>query len=124
MITTDSLAEHVNGPHGAAPSEERRRVPRHAHSRALTLSVFNQDRVFEGCMVDYSSEGDCAETFHYLRPGTSIHLRIDERTAAGPESAGCHCFRTTALGEVKWCRALEQDPARRYRIGIRYYSHY
>jgi hypothetical protein len=43
---------------------------------------------------------------------------------AAPESATCHCFRTTALGEVKWCLASGQGPPQRYLIGIRYYSYY
>ncbi len=124
MIAPDSLADGDDGLRVITQTEERRRICRHAQSLPLTLSVFNQDTIFQARMVNYSPDGVCAETCQCILPGTSLHLRVDERLAAAPESAVCHCFRTTALGEVKWCRALKQGPVRRFRIGIRYYSYY
>jgi hypothetical protein len=86
--------------------------------------VFNQEARFKAQMVNYSLDGVCAETRQFMLPGMSLHLRIDANHPAAAESGFCHCFRTTALGEVKWCRALDQDRPQRYLIGIRYYSLY
>jgi len=49
---------------------------------------------------------------------------FDTRPAAEVEKAVSQGFRTTALGKVKWCRALGQGRSPRYHIGIRYYPHY
>jgi len=124
MIATDVFADRANGLRKVNPSKERRRIPRHVHRLPLTLSVFNRDQIFEGCMINYSPDGVCAEICHDIRPGTSVHFRIDERPADASEGVVCHCFRTTALGEVKWCQASGQGPPQRYLIGIRYYSYY
>ena len=124
MIAINFSNGRANGLRIVTPPEERRRNPRHAHCLPLTLSVFNRDQIFEGGMINYSPDGVCAEICHDIRPGTSVHFRIDERPAAAPESVVCHCFRTTALGEVKWCQASGQGPPQRYLIGIRYYSYY
>jgi len=52
MIATNVLADRVNGPREVKPSKERRRIPRHAHRLPLTLSLFNRDPIFEGCMIN------------------------------------------------------------------------
>jgi len=124
MIATNFCNGRINGLRMVTPPEERRRNPRHAHCLPLTLSVFNREQKFEGCMINYSPDGVCAEICHDIQPGTSVHFRIDERQAAAIEGVVCHCFRTTALGEVKWCQASGQGPPHRYLIGIRYYSYY
>jgi hypothetical protein len=124
MIATNFCNGRINGLRMVTPPEERRRNPRHAHSLRLTLSVFNRDQNFEGCMINYSPDGVCAEICHDIQPGTSVHFRIDERPAAALEGVVCNCFRTTALGEVKWCQASGQGPPQRYLIGIRYYPYY
>jgi len=124
MIATNFCNGRINGLRMVTPPEERRRNPRHAHCLPLTLSVFNREQTFEGCMINYSPDGVCAEICHDIQPGTSVHFRIDERQAAATEGVVCHCFRTTALGEVKWCQASGPGPPQRYLIGIRYYSYY
>jgi hypothetical protein len=124
MIATNVCNGRINGLRMVTPPEERRRNPRHANCLPLTLSVFNREQTFEGRLINYSPDGVCAEICRDIRPGTSVHFRIDERPAAGSEGVVCHCFRTTALGEVKWCQASGQGPPRRYLIGIRYYSYY
>jgi hypothetical protein len=115
----DSSAEAV-----AAPFRERRWFRRHSQCLPLTMSVFNQGGAFQAQMVSYGQDGICAETGHSILPGTSLHLRIDTREAAEVEKAVLQGLRTTALGEVKWCRALGQGRHSLYRIGIRYYPYY
>jgi hypothetical protein len=108
----------------AALAEERRRVRRHCLRLPLTMSVFNQGSVMPAQMVSYGQDGICAETHHRILPGTSIHLRIDVSQAADVGKAILQGLRTTALGEVKWCRTLGQGRGPLYRVGIRYYPHY
>ncbi len=124
MIATDVFADQTTGVREVYPLRERRRTPRHAHRQPLTLSGFNRGRIFKGCMINCSPDGFCAEICHDIRPKTSVHFRIDERPAAVLEGVVCHCFRTTALGEVKWCQASGQGPPQRYLIGIHYYPYY
>jgi hypothetical protein len=88
------------------------------------MSVFNQGAVFEAQMVNCGQDGICVETGQRVLPGTSLHVRMDIRQAAGVEKAVSQGLRTTALGEVKWCRALGQGHSPRYHIGIRYYPYY
>lgn len=108
----------------AAFPEERRLVCRRPYRLPLALSVFNQGAVFEGQMVDCGQDGICVETGRRVLPGTSIYLRFDTRSAVDEEKAVSLGLRTTALGEVKWCRALGPTHSPPYRIGIRYYPHY
>ncbi len=108
----------------AAPSEKRRWVRRHGQRLLLTMSVFNQGAVFQAQMVSFGQDGICAETDHRILPGTSIHMRIDTRQVAEVEKAVLQGLRTTALGEVKWCRPLGQGCQLLYRVGIRYYPYY
>jgi hypothetical protein len=107
-----------------ASSEERRRARRHSQRLPLTMCVFNQGSFFPAQMVNYSQDGVAAETCHRIRPGTSIHIRIDASPPAPVENAVFPGFRTTALGEVKWCRILGQGDSLRYIVGIRYYPYY
>jgi hypothetical protein len=88
------------------------------------MSVFNQEDVFEALLVDYSPDGLCAETERRILPGTSVYVRIDTRQAGESGKAGLRGLRTTALGEVKWCRELNPDRSPVYRVGVRYYSYY
>jgi len=108
----------------AATVEERRCVRRHCQRLPLTMSVFNQSAAMQAELVSYGQDGICAETGHRVLPGTSIHLRIDICQAADVGKAILQGLRTTALGEVKWCRALGQGRQPLYRIGIRYYPYY
>jgi hypothetical protein len=108
----------------AAPSEKRHWVRSYGQRLPLTMSVFNQGAVFQAQMVSFGQDGICAETDHRILPGTSIHMRIDTRQVAEVEKAVLQGLRTTALGEVKWCRALGQGCQPLYRIGIRYYPYY
>jgi len=108
----------------AATVEERRCVRRHCQRLPLTMSVFNQGAAMQAELVSYGQDGICAETGHRVLPGTSIHLRIDICQAADVGKAILQGLRTTALGEVKWCRALGQGRQPLYRIGIRYYPYY
>jgi hypothetical protein len=105
-------------------SKERRRVRRRAEHLPLTVSVFNRGAHFEAQMVNCSQDGVCAETCHRILPGTSLHIRIDASQAADLGKAVFPELRTTALGEVKWCRSLGEEPSPRYLVGIRYYSYY
>jgi hypothetical protein len=108
----------------AAVVEERRRVRRHCQRLPLTMSVFNQGSVMQAELVSYGLDGICVEAGHRILPGTSIHLRIDVCQAADVGKAILQGLRTTALGEVKWCRALGKGRQPLYRIGIRYYPYY
>jgi hypothetical protein len=115
----DTSAEAV-----AAPAKERRWVRRHCQRLPLTMSVFNQGSVMQAELVSYGLDGICVEAGHRILPGTSIHLRIDVCQAADVGKAILQGLRTTALGEVKWCRALGKGRQPLYRIGIRYYPYY
>ena len=103
---------------------ERRSARRHAQQLPLIMSIFNRDDLFSAQMLNYSQDGVCVETGQRILPGTSLHLRIDASPAAAVGGVACHCFRTTSLGEVKWCQARGQDHLPRYIIGIRFYHHY
>jgi hypothetical protein len=105
-------------------TQERRKARRHEQQLPLIMSIFNRDDLFSAQMVNYSQDGVCVETCQCILPGTSLHLRIDASPTPAVGSVACDCFRTTSLGEVKWCRALGQRPSPRYLVGIRYYSHY
>jgi hypothetical protein len=124
MLRADNGWKEHNTGGLAAPSEERRRSRRYSHRLPMTLSVFNQGNAFQAQMVNCGQDGICAETGHCPSPGTSIHLWVDTCRAAEVGKAVLQGLRTTALGEVKWCRAMGQSDPPRYRIGLRYYTHY
>jgi hypothetical protein len=105
-------------------TQEKRKARRHAQQLPLVMSIFNRDDLFSAQMLNYSQDGVGVETGQRILPGTSLHLRIDAGPAATVGGVACHCFRTTSLGEVKWCQARGQDHLPRYIIGIRFYHHY
>jgi hypothetical protein len=90
----------------------------------LTLSVFNQDAHFQAEMLNCSQDGVCAQTCQRILPGTSLHVRVDASKAGTLAEFVLPELRTTALGEVKWCRSLNDPSSQQYLIGIRYYPYY
>jgi hypothetical protein len=90
----------------------------------LTLSVFNREPAFQAELVDYGEDGLCAQTAQWVSPGTSIFLRVDAGQAFSGEKGGRPGPRMAALGEVKWCREIEEGRTPRFHVGIRYYPHY
>jgi hypothetical protein len=124
ILRRDAGRKETSAEAVAASAKERRWFRRHRLCLPLTMSVFNQGGAFQAQMVSYGQDGICAETGHPVLPGTSIHLRVDTREVKEVEKAALQGLRTTALGEVKWCRPLSQDCQTLYRIGIQYYPYY
>lgn len=124
IVRRDDGRKNLGIKGAAAHTEERRWVRRHCQRLPLAMSVFNQGAVMQAELVSYGLDGICVEAGHRILPGTSIHLRIDVCQAADVGKAVLQGLRTTALGEVKWCRALGQGRQPLYRIGIRYYPYY
>ena len=120
--------EAGRGVNGRPRELERRRFPRHSQRMPLALSVFNRAGVAAAWMVDYGLEGICVETDQRLMAGTSVQLRLAGTNPPDgtlhPETALSPGFRTLALGEVKWCRAVGTLVQQGFRLGIRYYPHY
>jgi hypothetical protein len=103
---------------------ERRKARRYLQRLPLILSVFNRGGLLPAHMINCSHDGVCAEALQRILPGTSLHLRIDASSAVKAERVYCDCFRTNAVGEVKWCRPIGQGHAGSYHFGIRYYPYY
>lgn len=96
--------------------EERRKC--HA---AIEWAYFNKSDFFSARLLNSSRGGGYFECGHPLIPGVTILIRLQKYEPSDEASADCSYMKTTALGEVKWCREILGDATVRFGIGVRYH---
>jgi hypothetical protein len=103
------------------PNSEKRCENRQSCDAAIEWAYFNRGECFSARMMNFSKGGSYFVSVQPLLPGATILIRLLACDAPGPESRDRSSLRTTALGEVKWCRELGSAAAGRFGIGIRYH---
>jgi hypothetical protein len=123
MPKVGAVAQRIRFRHkDTSPAAMERRISdRRSLRLPLVMCVFNQTTAFEGFLINSSEDGICAETGCSIVPGTSLWVRM----SAGPSGKKVEFLtpesRVTALGQVKWCRAIHEGESPIYRTGIRCY---
>jgi hypothetical protein len=103
----------------AAPFEKRCEDRRECNA-TVEWAYFNKAEFFDAQLLNFSDSGGYMECTRPLIPGATILIRLQTCTASDGDSAYRN-LKTTALGEVKWCRELRAEPPSRFGIGLRYH---
>jgi hypothetical protein len=71
---------------------------------------------------NYSQNGVYFESNVSLKPKTCIHVRREGVSSLSLERFPLNNFRTTVVGEVKWCKKIPDGGSYKYGIGMKYYD--
>ena len=99
---------------------EKRREARQKCDAEVEWAYFNKADFFYARLLNFSGGGSYIECAKPLIPGATILIRLQTCAASGGEPL-IRDMRTTALGEVKWCRELQAEQIQRFGIGVRYH---
>jgi hypothetical protein len=102
------------------PKVEKRSENRQKCDAAIEWAYFNRGDYFSARMLNFSKGGGYFVSGQPLIPGATILMRLRGFDSAGRGSRERRTLRTTALGEVKWCRELSSTAAQ-FGIGVRYH---
>lgn len=103
-----------------AAQSEKRSENRQECNAAVEWAYFNKPDFFDAQLLNFSGGGGYLECTRPLIPGATILVRLQACANSGEDPAYRH-LRTTALGEVKWCRELQAELSCRFGIGLRYH---
>lgn len=102
-------------------TSEKRCEDRHGCDAAVEWAYFNKGESFSARMLNFSKGGGYFVSGQPLLPGATILIRLRAVDAPGPAPGERGALRTTALGEVKWCRELSGTATGWFGIGVRYH---
>jgi hypothetical protein len=102
-----------------APSEKRCEDRQNCEAE-VEWAYFNKEDFFNARLLNFSRGGSYMECAQSLIPGATILIRLQACTSSTGEPLSRN-IRTTALGEVKWCRELCAGQPHRFGIGVRYH---
>jgi hypothetical protein len=86
----------------------------------IVVSIFNKKNSFYAQAINSSMDGICFKSNTFLRPGTTVYLRVKQFL---PHTAGESAFeglRSVTLGEIKWCKELVDADTCTYEVGVKY----
>jgi hypothetical protein len=99
---------------------EKRCEDRQNCDAEVECTHFNKANFFNARLLNFSRGGSYMECEQSLIPGATILIRLRACTSSAGEPLS-RDMRTTALGEVKWCRKLRAEKPHRFGIGLRYH---
>jgi hypothetical protein len=100
---------------------EKRSEDRHGCDAGIDWAYFNKSEFYSAHLLNISPSGVYIECEQRIIPGATIFIRVHNRKACVADPTIGDCMRSTALGEVKWCRELPDQKPRPYGVGIRYH---
>lgn len=100
--------------------EERRACERSSCAADIAFSYFNGKHYYEAQTLDLCSGGMSFNSSLFLKPGTTVYIRLVKVNSQGSESGLCHDIRSVALAEVKWCNELPGANESSYNVGVKY----
>jgi hypothetical protein len=100
---------------------EKRSEDRHGCDAGVDWAYFNKAEFYSAHLLNISPSGVYFECEQRIIPGATIFIRLHHGPAGVGNSAIHDSMRSTALGEVKWCRELPDQKKRPYGVGIRYH---
>jgi hypothetical protein len=100
---------------------EKRCEDRQNCDAVIEWAYFNRGDCFSARLLNFSTGGGYFVCGQPLIPGATVLIRVRDVSSGDSGSCDRGILRTTALGEVKWCRELSSEPGARFGIGIRYH---
>lgn len=100
---------------------EKRSENRLPCDAAIEWAYFNKADFFSARLLNFSLSGGAFTSSKRVIPGSNVFIRVQKLISCGGEAADRNWIRTTALGEVKWCRQSADQKPLRFEVGIRYH---
>lgn len=102
-------------------TKEKRHAERWQHMAAISFSYFNKESYFDSQTLNYGSGGLCFQSNFFLKPGTTVFIRIKKPKPNGFGNGVSEAPRSATLAEVKWCRETYDMAVPAYSVGVRYF---
>lgn len=100
---------------------EKRSEDRSTCHADIEWAYFNKAEIHAARLLNVSQSGGYFECPHSIIPGATLLIRVCQSASGSPAEPVGTQLRTSALGEVKWCRELAGRPSSLFGIGIRYH---
>ena len=108
----------------ACENMEKRTFERHDLEARIVCAYFNTNKYTQAKLLNYCEGGLCFESDIAFKPNASIYIRIEKLSLKASESSLHDGFRTTTIGEVKWCKAISVPEFYKFGVGVKYYELY
>jgi hypothetical protein len=96
----------------------QRAYERYHYEAPIKYSYYDTEESYDGKMYNYSIGGMYFESNSYLKPGSSIQIKMLNYS---PGRSGPERYQTYRA-EVRWCREMARSDASYYGIGAKYYE--
>jgi hypothetical protein len=103
---------------------EKRTFDRHNQEARIVCAYLNTNEYCQAKLLNYCEGGLYFESEIAFKVRASIYIRIKEFSQEASESPLHDGFRTTTLGEVKWCKEISDTGFYKFGIGVKYYEPY
>ena len=100
---------------------ERRAFERHDGNALITCRYFNGGTPVEGQMVNYSEKGMCFISSTLFIEKSVVFVEIDMNHCEKAEAPNPCATRSSSVGEIKWCREIQNNPSPCFETGLAYY---
>ena len=100
---------------------EKRHAERWPHMAPISFSYFNKEAFFEAQTLNCGSGGIGFKSNFFLKPGTTVFIRLKKTNANGSGKGVSRAPRSMALAEVKWCRKISDIDVPAYGVGVGYF---
>ena len=87
---------------------EKRSIRRHAINASTACGHFTastQGKIYDGKMLNYSSDGMCIESSAEFKKGAIVMVKVNALSSNADYQKLTEGFRTVSLAEIKWSRA-------------------
>jgi hypothetical protein len=124
IILDRSMNDHFNRSRNGTDMEsnpEKRGEDRQTCDASIEWAYFNKGESFSARLLNFSTGGGYFVSGQPLIPGATILIRLRSVEPGDADAFDRSAMRTTALGEVKWCRPIGATPAASFGIGVRYH---
>ena len=103
---------------------EKRTDKRHRCEASIAWGYFNQKKLFNAKMLNYSKDGMYFESDVFFKEGANIFFQLNECLfeTSGPEHS--EGLRTVSLAEVKWWKDIGGAGDNHFGVGVKYVEYY
>lgn len=103
-------------------NKEKRAHVRFAHRATLICLALNTSAYYNTQKRNHSKGGLCFESEFEFQKGTIFNIRIKDNSTNDLCSECWEGFRTMSIGEVKWCRKIQNTKKNHFKVGVKYYD--
>ena len=99
---------------------DKRAFERRDCKASIAISYFNQLYSYDAMMLNYCDDGMCFQSNLFLRPGSTICIRVKEFQPSACLKDNGNGLRYMSVAEVKWCNEMPDSESDTYGVGVKY----